>query len=84
LLQRGIVEATAILRSGTLDWNSHVSPRGDYRPAYAPEDLLGCIDDPRVFALYEQLCQAIRDGTWQPGPPPGWQQITQAGGAGTP
>jgi hypothetical protein len=33
-------------------------------------DLIGCTDDPQVFTLFEEMCDAIRAGTWRPGPRP--------------
>lgn len=44
--------------------------QGDYAPKFGGLELVGCTDDPRVFALYQVMCDAIRSGTWLPGQQP--------------
>ena len=41
---------------------------GEVEPGLGAAGLAGSTDDPQVFALYEEMCRAIRAGTWQPGP----------------
>jgi hypothetical protein len=66
LTDRGIVEGIVFLRSerGSQLPNAYI--QGDYAPAYQGLDLVGCTDDPGVFALYLAMCDAIRAGTWRP------------------
>ncbi len=42
---------------------------GDYAPGYTGLELVGCTDDPQVFALYSSMCTAISSGTWRTGVP---------------
>jgi hypothetical protein len=70
LTDRGIVDGIVFLdseRGGQLP-NRYV--QGDYAPAYQGQDLVGCTDDTRVFALYQAMCAAIRAHTWYEGAPP--------------
>ena len=41
--------------------------RGNATPGLSERDLVGCTDDPAVFALFEQMCGAILAGTWRAG-----------------
>jgi hypothetical protein len=70
LLRRGIVEGLVFLASERLDQVPNLFMRGDYRPGLTEADLIGCTDDPQVFALFEEMCQAIRSDNWRPGPRP--------------
>lgn len=70
LTDRGIVDGIVFLRSergGQLP-NKYI--RGDYAPAYQGLDLVGCTDDPGVFALYQAMCDAIRTDSWREGARP--------------
>ena len=71
LIGRGIVEGVDLLAS---EWQRNGSTRpfivGAVPPDLAEIPLAGCTDDPRVFALYQEMCGAIAAGTWQPGPRP--------------
>ena len=72
LIGRGIVEGVDLLAS---DWERNGSARpfirGDVPPDLAEIPLAGCTDDPRVLALYQEMCGAVADGSWLPGPRPG-------------
>jgi hypothetical protein len=48
--------------------SAHPYIRGVIEPGLGEADLAGCTDDPRVFALHGEMCRAIADGTWRPGP----------------
>jgi hypothetical protein len=71
LIGRGIVEGLDLLAS---DWQRNRSARPFIRGAVPPElaeiPLARCTDDPRVLALYEEMCRAIAADTWRPGPRP--------------
>ena len=71
LLRRGLVQGVDVLAS---EWRRDPAAlpfieRG-VEPGLTLGDLMGCTDDPRVFALYEEMCGAIRADTWRPGPRP--------------
>lgn len=70
LTRRGLLDGVVFLDSerGSQVPNSYV--QGDYAPAYEGLDLVGCTDDPGVFALYEGMCQAIRADRWREGAQP--------------
>jgi hypothetical protein len=69
LIRRGIVDGIDLLASDWQgDWSTRPFIRGTIPPHLAASPLPGCTDDPQVFALYEEMCRAIRAGTWQPGP----------------
>ena len=70
LTDRGILDGIVFLNSerGSQLPNAYI--RGDYAPAYRGLDLVGCTDDPGVFALYQEMCAAIRADTWREGPRP--------------
>jgi hypothetical protein len=70
LTRRGLVKGVAFFASEWREQAAHPFIRGEVEPGLAETELAGCTDDPRVIALYEEMCQAIRDGTWQPGPRP--------------
>ena len=70
LTRRGIVDGIVFLdseRSGQLP-NQYI--QGDYAPDYQGLDLVGCTDDPGVFALYQTMCDAIRTDRWHEGAQP--------------
>jgi hypothetical protein len=68
LTPRGIVKGIDFLASEWRDRADHVFIQRDVEPGLAEADLAGCTDDVRVFALYEEMCQAIAADTWRPGP----------------
>ena len=68
LLERGIVEGMVYFRSERSGQSRTAFMRGDGGPALSEGDLVGCTDDPAVFALFEQMSRAILAGTWRPGP----------------
>ena len=68
LTRRGLVKGVAFFASEWRAQADHPFIHGQIEPGLTETDLAGCTDDPQVFALYEQMCQAIRAGTWQPGP----------------
>ena len=68
LLERGIVAGVAYLQSELPDLTKNAYVRGAYGPAIGPAELVGCTDDPGVFALFTEMCRAIRAGTWVAGP----------------
>jgi hypothetical protein len=70
LTRLGIVEGVVFLESERLGQQPNPYIRGDYAPAFEPRDLIGCTDDPGVFALYQAMCDAIRTDRWRPGPQP--------------
>ena len=70
LTRRGLLKGVDFLASEWRDQAHHPFIRGEIEPGLAEGDLAGCTDDPRVFALYEEMCGAIRAATWQPGPRP--------------
>ena len=69
LTRRGLVKGVDLLAS---DWRRHPTDHpfieGKIEPGVAEIDLMGCTDDPQVFALYTELCQAIAADTWRQGP----------------
>ena len=71
LTRRGLVKGVDVLVS---DWRRHKTAhpfiRGDREPGLAEADLMGCTDEPRVFALYREMCRAIAADTWVEGPRP--------------
>lgn len=70
LLRRGIVEGMVFFASERSGQFPNAFMRGDARPELSEGDLVGCTDDPAVFALFEQMCAAILAGTWRAGPRP--------------
>ena len=67
LLRRGIVAGLVFLASERSRQLPNRFMRGDFGPELTESDLIGRTDDPRVVALYEQMCRALRAGTWRPG-----------------
>jgi hypothetical protein len=70
LTRRGIVDGVVFLNSERTAQVPNTYIHGDFSPAYTGLDLVGCTDDPRVFALYQEMCAAIRADTWHEGPRP--------------
>ena len=70
LLRRGIVKGVVFFASQRSHQFPNVFKQRDFGPELTAADLIGCTDDPRVFALYEEMCRAIRADTWRPGPRP--------------
>ena len=68
LLQRGIGEGMVFYASERSGQFPNAFMQGDGGPTLSEGDLIGCTDDPTVFALFEQMSRAILDGTWRPGP----------------
>lgn len=67
LTRRGIVDGVVFLDSERSAQLPHLYIHGDYAPDYEGLELVGCTDDPMVFALYQKMCGAIRSGTWSAG-----------------
>ena len=70
LTDRGIVDGIVFLDSERGSQLPDLYIHGDYAPAYRGLDLVGCTDDPGVFALYQEMCAAIRADTWREGARP--------------
>ena len=70
LLERGIVEGMVFFTSERSGQFPNAFMRGDGGTALSEGALVGCTDDPAVFAQFEEMCRAILDGTWRPGPRP--------------
>lgn len=70
LLERGILEGISYLRSERSDPTRNVYIKGSYAPAFSDAELVGCTDDATVFALFTEMCGAIRAGSWLSGARP--------------
>lgn len=70
LTRRGLLDGMVFLRSERSSQVPSDYIAGDYAPDYEGLDLVGCTDDPQVFALYEEMCAAISADTWGVGPRP--------------
>jgi hypothetical protein len=70
LTRRGILDGVVFLDSERGSQLPNLYIQGDYTPAYQGLDLVGCTDDPRVFALFQEMCAAIRADTWREGARP--------------
>jgi hypothetical protein len=70
LTRRGLVDGVVFLDSERGAQLPNLYIRGDFAPEYEGIALVGCTDDPEVFALYQEMCEAIRTDTWQEGPRP--------------
>jgi hypothetical protein len=68
LLQRGLLDGITFLASERTIQVPGALIHGDYRPDYDGLDLVGCTDDPGVFALFQEMCDAIRADRWEVGP----------------
>jgi hypothetical protein len=69
LLRRGMVDGMVVLASERSAHLPNVHLHDDADAAYAT-DLVRCTDDPEVFALYQEMCEAIRRDAWQAGSRP--------------
>jgi hypothetical protein len=69
LLQRGMVDGMVFFASERAAQVPNIHIHGDVEAAYAG-DLVGATNDPQVFALYQDMSEAIRRDTWQAGPRP--------------
>jgi hypothetical protein len=67
LLQRGIVDGMVFFASERAAHLPNIHLHGEVDAAYTG-DLVGCTNDPGVFALYQEMCAAIRLDAWQAGP----------------
>lgn len=70
LTRRGLLEGIVFLKSERSRQVPGDYITGDYAPDYEGLDLVGCTDDPGVFALYREMCAAISTDTWHEGPRP--------------
>lgn len=70
LIERGIVKGIVFLESERLGQLPNRYIQGSYGPAFEERDLVGCTDDPGVFALYQTMCEAIRTDRWKIGAQP--------------
>jgi hypothetical protein len=70
LVERGILDGIVLLNSERGGQVPNTFLQGTYAPAYQGRDLIGCTDDPEVFALYQAMVQAIRTDRWREGAQP--------------
>jgi len=70
LLQRGILDGIMFLASERTIQVPSMFIHRDHQQAYDGLDLVGCTDDPGVFALFQEMCDAIRADRWKVGPRP--------------
>ena len=70
LTQRGLLDGMVFLKSERTSQVPSDYITGDYAPDYEGLDLVGCTDDPQVFALHREMCAAISADTWHAGPRP--------------
>ncbi len=70
LIQRGIVEGLVFFAPERSNQQPNTFVRGDAGPELSEPNLMRYTDDPQVFALYEEMCRAIRTDTWRAGPRP--------------
>ena len=66
LLRRGMVDGMVFFASERAAQFPNIHLRDDLVAAYAG-DLVGCTNEPEVFALHQEMCEAIGRGTWQAG-----------------
>jgi hypothetical protein len=67
LLRKGLLDGITFLASERTTQVPGAFIHGDYRPEFDGLDLVGCTDDPDVFALYQEMCDAIRTNRWKVG-----------------
>ena len=67
LTDRGIVDGMVFLDSERASQDPSAYLQGDRGHDGAGLDLVGCTDDPQVFALYQTMCAAIRTDRWSAG-----------------
>ncbi len=70
LTTRGILDGIVFLDSERRAQVPGLYVHGDFAPEYQGLDLVGCTDDPEVFALYQAMCEAIRTDRWHEGAQP--------------
>ena len=68
LLQRGIVEGMVFFASERSGQFPNAFIWGDGGATFGEAALVGCTDDPQVFALFGEMSRAVLDGTWRAGP----------------
>ena len=68
LLKRGIVEGMVFYASERSGQFPNAFMRGDGGSTLGEAALVGCTDDPAVFALFGEMSRAVLDGTWRAGP----------------
>src|SRR5689334_8547464 len=59
LTRRGLVDGVVFLDSERGAQLPNLYVRGDFAPEYEGMDLVGCTDNPDVFVLYQERCEAI-------------------------
>ena len=67
LTRRGLVDGMVFLTSERSSQVPSDYITGDFTPTFEGLDLVGCTDDPRVFALYQEMCAAISTDAWHEG-----------------
>jgi len=67
LTRRGLLDGMVFLRSERSSQVPSDYITGDFTPTFEGLDLVGCTDDPRVFALYQEMCAAISTDAWHEG-----------------
>lgn len=70
LTRRGLVDGVVFLDSEREARLPNLYVRGGFAPEYEGMDLVGCTDNPEVFALYQEMCEAIRTYRWREGSRP--------------
>jgi hypothetical protein len=70
LTRRGLVDGMVFLKSERSSQVPSEYITGDFTPTFDGLDLVGCTDDPQVFALYQEMCTAVSMGAWHAGPRP--------------
>jgi hypothetical protein len=70
LLRRGIVDGVVFLASERREQVPNIYMHGDFGPEFQGLAMVGCTDDPEVFALYLEMCEAIRTDHWRAGARP--------------
>jgi len=70
LTRRGLVDGMVFLKSERSSQVPSDYITGDFRPTFDGLDLVGCTDDPQVFALYQEMCMAVSTDAWHEGPRP--------------
>jgi hypothetical protein len=70
LTRRGLLDGMVFLKSERSSQVPSDYIAGNYAPDYVGLDLVGCTDDPEVFALDQEMCTAISADTWHEGPRP--------------
>ena len=70
LLRAGLRKGVHFFTSEARDQADHPFIQAHVESGLTERQLEGCTDDPRVVALHREMCQAIADGSWRPGPKP--------------